>query len=184
MLPDIDRFDHALFGLGLREAELLDPQHRLFLELCREALEDAAWLAPAAGGRVGVFGGCGSSLYLLQRLAAGGEALATFGATALSFAAKSDFLPLRVAHRLDLRGPAVNIQTGCSTGLSVVQAAVASLAAGDCDMALAGAACLTRLHPSARRDREPHRPLPAVRRHGRRHCRWQRWRGGGPAPAG
>lgn len=148
MLPGQESFDHALFGLSLREAELLDPQHRLFLELCREALEDAAWLAPAAGRRVGVFGGCGSPIYLMTRLAGAGAALEAAGATALSFAAKPDFLSLRVAYRLDLRGPAMTVQTGCSTGMSVVQAAVAALAAGECEAALAGAACLTRLDPA------------------------------------
>ncbi|MAD36188.1 MAG: DidG [Tistrella sp.] len=148
MLPGQESFDHALFGLSLREAELLDPQHRLFLELCREALEDAAWLAPAAGRRVGVFGGCGSPIYLMARLAGAGAALEAAGATALSFAAKPDFLSLRVAYRLDLRGPAMTVQTGCSTGMSVVQAAVAALAAGECEAALAGAACLTRLDPA------------------------------------
>jgi acyl transferase domain-containing protein len=148
MLPGQERFDHALFGLSLREAELLDPQHRLFLELCREALEDAAWLAPAAGRRVGVFGGCGSPIYLMTRLAGAGAALEAAGATALSFAAKPDFLSLRVAYRLDLRGPAMTVQTGCSTGMSVVQAAMAALAAGECEAALAGAACLTRLDPA------------------------------------
>ncbi|WP_372050813.1 beta-ketoacyl synthase N-terminal-like domain-containing protein [Tistrella mobilis] len=148
MLQGQESFDHALFGLSLREAELLDPQHRLFLELCREALEDAAWLAPAAGRRVGVFGGCGSPIYLMTRLAGAGAALEAAGATALSFAAKPDFLSLRVAYRLDLRGPAMTVQTGCSTGMSVVQAAVAALAAGECEAALAGAACLTRLDPA------------------------------------
>ncbi|MGX7674450.1 type I polyketide synthase [Plantactinospora sp. DSM 117369] len=144
-LDGIDRFDAGFFGYSPREAALLDPQHRLFLEVCWEALEDGG----AAGRRhtpdVGVYGGCGTSLYLMHNL--GGQAskpLPNFLDTAqdlqLTMAAERDFLTSRVSYKLDLDGPSVGVQAACATGLYALHLACQALLAGECDLALAGAA--------------------------------------------
>jgi acyl transferase domain-containing protein len=143
-LDGIDRFDAGFFGYNPREAALLDPQHRLFLEVCWEALEDGG----AAGRRTpnaGVYGGCGTSLYLMHNL--GGQAskpLPNFLDTAqdlqLTMAAERDFLTSRVSYKLDLDGPSVSVQAACATGLYALHLACQALLAGECDLALAGAA--------------------------------------------
>ena len=139
----IASFAADLFGISAREAATTDPQQRLFLECCHEALEQAGYAA--GGGRVGVFAGSGMNLYshrtyLREQL----DAELTDPATALQAAMgnQPDFLATRVAYRLNLTGPALNIQTACSTGLVAVHQAILSLLAGDCDLALAGAAAI------------------------------------------
>jgi 3-oxoacyl-(acyl-carrier-protein) synthase len=144
-LDGIDRFDAGFFGYSPREAALLDPQHRLFLEVCWEALEDGG----AAGARrtpeVGVYGGCGTSLYLMHNLT--GEAskpLPNFLDSAhdlqLTMAAERDFLASRVSYKLDLYGPSVSLQAACATSLYALHLACQALLAGECDLALAGGA--------------------------------------------
>ncbi|HET9382963.1 MAG TPA: SDR family oxidoreductase [Streptomyces sp.] len=144
-LDGIDGFDARFFGCSPREAALLDPQHRLFLEVCWEALEDGA----AAGQRrmrdVGVYGGCGTSLYLMHHLS--GQAsrplpnyLDSTADLQLAMAAERDYLASRVAYKLDLGGPSVNVQAACATSLYALHLACQALLAGECDMALAGGA--------------------------------------------
>ncbi|MFD5097389.1 amino acid adenylation domain-containing protein [Streptomyces albidochromogenes] len=146
VLPDIDRFDAPFFGIGTKEAELLDPQQRLFLECAWEALENAGH-APGddRDGRVGVFAGGGMSTYLLNNL------LPHFGYGPTKALTESDleqfqlqlgndggYLATRVSYALDLRGPSVGVQTACSTSLVAVHLACRSLLEGDSDLALAG----------------------------------------------
>lgn len=144
-LDGIDGFDAAFFGYSPREAALLDPQHRLFLEVCWEALEDGG----AAGQRwtreVGVYAGSGTSMYLMHNL--GGQTsrprpnyLDTAQDLQLVMAADRDFLTSRVAYKLDLGGPSVNVQAACATSLYAVHLACQALLNGECDLALAGAA--------------------------------------------
>ena len=138
-------FDAALFGLGPREAEMMDPQHRVFLECAWQALEDAACDPRRFEGDIGVFAGCGTPNYLL-RLLRQGLAVEGFGGTlSATLGNRSDFLPARVAYLLDLRGPAVNVQTACSTSLAAVHLASRSLLDGECDLALAGGVSLGSL---------------------------------------
>ncbi|WP_182886408.1 type I polyketide synthase [Microbispora sp. H10885] len=144
-LEGIDRFDAGFFGYNPREAALLDPQHRLFLEVCWEALEDGGAAGQHRTPDVGVYGGCGTSLYLMHNL--GGQAsrpLPNFLDTAqdlqLTMAAERDFLTSRVSYKLDLDGPSVSVQAACATGLYALHLACQALLAGECDLALAGAA--------------------------------------------
>ena len=136
-----DLFDAALFGIPPREAELMDPQHRVFLECAWEALEHAGHAPSLDGAGIGVFAGCGLPHYLLD-LANRGVALGRFGLLPLVLSNRGDFLPNRVSYKLDLGGPSVNVQTACSTALVAVHLAGRSLREGECDLALAGAVTL------------------------------------------
>nr|WP_052479230.1 type I polyketide synthase [Kibdelosporangium sp. MJ126-NF4]CEL23082.1 Malonyl CoA-acyl carrier protein transacylase [Kibdelosporangium sp. MJ126-NF4]CTQ90219.1 Malonyl CoA-acyl carrier protein transacylase (EC 2.3.1.39) [Kibdelosporangium sp. MJ126-NF4] len=137
VLPDADEFDASFFGFSPREALMLDPQHRVFLECAWEALENAGCDPTGHPGVIGVFGGCG----ITEHPAALREHRHRFpGSTPWEFhiASGPDFLTSRVAYKLDLRGPAVSIQTACATSLVAVHLAGQALLAGDCDLALAG----------------------------------------------
>ncbi len=135
VLEHADRFDACYFGYTPREARELDPQHRVLLECAVHALEDAAIDAQTFDGAIGVFAGASPGSYVglanvdLRRSA---DELQTL------LGNSRDFLATRIAHRLDLRGPAVNVQSACSTSLLAVHLAGRSLRDGECDVALAG----------------------------------------------
>jgi acyl transferase domain-containing protein len=137
VLAGIDRFAASFFGLSRREAELMDPQHRLFLECAWEALEDAAHDAQRFDGRIGVFAGANWNTYGV-RLLTRPEVAAGAGWAQADVYSRPDFLSTRVSYELDLRGPSVTVQTSCSTSLVAVHLACQSLLGGECDMALAG----------------------------------------------
>jgi acyl transferase domain-containing protein/thioesterase domain-containing protein len=134
-----DRFDAAFFEVPPREAQLLDPQQRLFLECAWEALEHAGWGAARNRPRVGVFAGVTENTYV-HHLLADPDLLRSVGRQQISIANNHDYLPSRVSYKLDLRGPSVNVQTACSTSLVAVHLAALSLLHGECEMALAGGA--------------------------------------------
>jgi acyl transferase domain-containing protein/acyl carrier protein len=138
-LDDIERFDARFFGYSPREAELMDPQQRLFLEESWKALEDAGIDPARPPGRIGVFAGTGMSTYLLAHVYPNRERLDAYQA---AVANDKDFLATRVAYKLDLRGPGLTIQTACSTSLVAVCVACQSLMNGDCDATLAGGVTL------------------------------------------
>lgn len=145
ILKDVDAFDAAFFGLSDRDAEILDPQHRIFLECALEALEDGG--AAGIHRRVGVFGGCGPSTYLINNLldftGSGATSLTgTSDGLRLLLATDKDYLTSHVSFRLDLTGPSVNVNAACATSLYAVHLAKQSLLAKECDLALAGAACI------------------------------------------
>src|SRR5689334_14811181 len=79
VLEDADRFDAAFFGFTPREAEVMDPQHRVFLECAWEALEDAACDPERSPGRIGVWAGSGTSSYLISNLLPNGDRLEALG---------------------------------------------------------------------------------------------------------
>ncbi|RDG35631.1 beta-ketoacyl synthase N-terminal-like domain-containing protein [Streptomyces corynorhini] len=137
-LDGIELFDAEFFGIPSREAQLTDPQQRLFLETCWAALEDAGHPPDRFDGRIGVFGSSSISTYLLGLVAAGEELPPDGISYPLLLGNDKDFLCTRAAHRLGLTGPAVTVQTACSSSLVAVHLAVQSLLAGECDMALAG----------------------------------------------
>ncbi|MFG2916972.1 MupA/Atu3671 family FMN-dependent luciferase-like monooxygenase [Kitasatospora sp. NPDC048298] len=146
-LTDIDRFDAEAFGISGAEAALMDPQQRLLLEICRQALEDGGYDAPDPERRVGVFAGTGMTLYALRTyyqhaLAITADPAEPVAALQTAIGNQADFAATRVAYRLGLTGPAIGVQTACSTSLVAVHLAVQSLLAGDCELALAGAAAL------------------------------------------
>jgi acyl transferase domain-containing protein/acyl carrier protein len=139
-LRDVQTFDAGFFGYSPREAEMLEPGHRLFLECAWEALEDAGHVPGGAGGRVGVYAGAGSSGYTERHVMGNPELLASVGAFQAYLASGKDFLATRASYKLDLRGPSLNVQTACSTALVAVHLAVQSLLSGECELALAGGA--------------------------------------------
>jgi len=133
-------FDAAFFDYAPREAELIDPQHRLFLECAHEALEKAGHHPERFRGPIGVYAGTGHPGYFLRNLAGHPALLATVGERAASLGNSLDYLTTRVSYKLNLRGPSVDLQTACSTSLVAVHLACQALQAGDCDLALAGGA--------------------------------------------
>ncbi len=136
LVAEADCFDAAFFALNPREAELMDPQHRVFLECAWHALEDAGYDPRQYGGRIGLYAGAGINTYLHH---AGVERVAALGGRHQAFIANDkDFVTTRASYKLDLRGPSINVQTACSTSLVAVHLACQALRAGDCDMALAG----------------------------------------------
>ncbi|HEX5758263.1 MAG TPA: amino acid adenylation domain-containing protein [Thermoanaerobaculia bacterium] len=141
-LDDPDLFDAAFFDFPPREAQLLDPQQRLFLECAWEALEDAGHGAADHRGRVGVFAGVTENTYVLGLLG-NADLVRAVGRQAISIANNHDYLPTRVSYKLDLRGPSINVQTACSTSLVAVHLGCRALLAGDCDMVLAGGASVS-----------------------------------------
>lgn len=137
LLDHVDEFDAEFFGFSARDAALTDPQHRVFLETCWEALEDAGYDPAAYPGAIGLFGGCEMSTYLYQ-LSQNADALQYLDGMQLMVTNDKDHLCTQTSYRLNLRGPSVVVQTTCSTSLVAVSLACESLQAGRCDMALAG----------------------------------------------
>ncbi|RJO70846.1 amino acid adenylation domain-containing protein [Nocardia panacis] len=144
-VPDIELFDADFFGMTAKEAALVDPQQRVFLECAWEAFERAGYPPGPQVGSVGVFAGGGISTYLINNLnphfgfPSGGPLIE---ADMLQFQLKlgndRNYLPTRVSYKLDLRGPSIAVQSACSTSLVAVHLAVRSLRSGECAMALAG----------------------------------------------
>jgi amino acid adenylation domain-containing protein len=143
VLEDADRFDAAFFGEPPALAELMDPQQRVLLELAVAALEDAGVVPERHGGSIGVFAGSGHNTYLLKNVVYRLDKLAAVGDLALILGNDKDFVATRIAHKLNLTGPAVSVHTACSTSLVAVCQAQRSLLDYECDVALAGAASVT-----------------------------------------
>ena len=141
LLPNIDMFDAAFFGYSAAEAINLDPQHRLFLEICWEAMEHAGYVPDSCPGAVGVFGGASNSGYA-HLLFMQHQNLSATDRFNLMLGTDPDFFATRIAFKLNLKGPALTIQTACSTSLVAIHQACQSLLTYQCDMALAGAVCM------------------------------------------
>ncbi|WP_257165476.1 type I polyketide synthase [Bradyrhizobium sp. SRS-191] len=136
VLDDADCFDHEFFGYSPREAMLMDPQHRLLLQVGHAALESAGYRKGGFAGWTGVFAGAARAGYWLSNLA--DNPRAAEGDDQIFIGNEKDFLATRLAFKLDLHGPAVDVQTGCSTSLVAVHMACRALLAFECDVALAG----------------------------------------------
>ncbi len=143
VVPDVECFDAAFFDMSQADAEIADPQQRLFLECAYLALEQAGYPPTTATALVGVYAGVGENLYRTHCLDPRMEHLLPMvGAYRLHLLNGRDFISTRVAYKLDLKGPAVTVQTACSTSLVAVHMACQSLLNFECDLALAGAASL------------------------------------------
>lgn len=147
VVPQADWFDAAFFGLTPKEAELIDPQHRIFLECSAEALERAGCDPQRYDGLIGVFGGSSLNTYAVNNLYSHEEYRERAGSHQFGLANEKDYLPARVSYKLGLRGPSVAVQTACATSLSAVCIACQNLLSHQCDLALAGGASL--LFPQA-----------------------------------
>jgi phthiocerol/phenolphthiocerol synthesis type-I polyketide synthase E len=137
-MPGADSFDAAFFDVNAREAEIMDPQHRVFLETAWEALEDAGYDPHRYPGSIGVFGGVGPNTYLQKNLSTRPEVLQLLGRYAILLASEKEYAVTRVSFKLNLTGPSFSVSTACSTSGVTVHVACQSLLSGECDMALAG----------------------------------------------
>jgi acyl transferase domain-containing protein len=146
-LDGMDRFDAGFFGFSPRDAATLDPQHRHFLEVAWEALEDAGRVPEHFDGSVAVFAGSGANAYFWANVMTNPELVEEVGYFLLRHTGNDkDFLSTLVSYHLDLDGPSVNVQTACSTSLVAVHMAVQCLLSGEADMALAGAVTIEQPH--------------------------------------
>ena len=138
ILGDVDKFDAGFFSLSPREADLMDPQHRVFLECSWEAMESAGYDSTRYPGRVGVFGGSSMNTYMIMNLLSHLKLVASVDTLQASLGNDKDPLTSRVSYKLDLRGPSITIQSASSTSLVAVHVACEAILAGQCEMALAG----------------------------------------------
>lgn len=138
-LDGFEQFDAEFFGLSPKEAAIMDPQHRRFLEVSWEALENAGHMPENTDGPIGVYGGCGMGSYFYFNICSNPDLVDDVGMFLLRHTGNDkDFLATRLSHILDLKGPSVNLQTACSTSLVATHYATQALLTGECDIALAG----------------------------------------------
>ncbi len=140
-----ETFDAGFFGFSGRDAELIDPQQRLFLEVAWEALEHAGYVPERFPGLIGVFAGSGANMYLWFNLLVQPQFLQRTGLLRTVISSGADFLAARAAYKMNLTGPVCSVQTACSTALVAVHLACQSLRDFECDLALAGATSLNVL---------------------------------------
>jgi len=138
VLEDAERFDASFFGFNPREAELMDPQHRVFLECAWEALENAGYDSESYEGLIGVYAGASMNTYLLFNLLLNRGVIESVHSDQLTIGNGRDYLPTRVSYKLNLKGPSINVQTACSTSLVAIHLACQGLLSYECDMALVG----------------------------------------------
>jgi len=149
IVADADLFDANFFGVYPKEAQVMDPQHRLFLECAWEALESAGYAPESYRGLIGVYAGLSMNTYLLHNLCADRTFASGFtgnyqvGNYQTMLGNDKDFMPTRVSYKLNLRGPSMTVQSACSTSLVAVCQACTSLMTYQCDMALAGGVSIT-----------------------------------------
>jgi acyl transferase domain-containing protein/NADP-dependent 3-hydroxy acid dehydrogenase YdfG len=140
LLPGMEDFDAQFFGMTVREAEIRDPQHRIFLETCQTLLHGAGYDGHTYPGSVGIFAGVNATRYDDLYLRRHPDLVKGVGELAIETSTHPDYLTTFVAYKLGLRGPAVTMGTACSTSLVAVHLGCQALRAGDCDMAIAGGA--------------------------------------------
>lgn len=153
LLDDVDGFDAAYFGYSPREAEQIDPQQRVLLEVAAAALEDAGHARPHPRRRVGVFVGASMSHYAFNLYSQGGLT-DPMGSLRAFFGNAESHLATRISYKLDLTGPSLFVQTACSTSLVAIHLACQSLLSHECDVALAGGSSITVPRPAGYLSRE------------------------------
>jgi len=134
ILPDIEHFDARFFGYSPKEAELIDPQHRLFIECAWEALENAGYDPETYNGLIGIYGGVSTNTYFFNNIYNNVNSRVI----ANNYTFNKDFLTTNVSYKLNLKGPSIGVQTYCSTSLVALHLACKSLLDEECDIALAG----------------------------------------------
>lgn len=138
VLKDAEKFDGAFFKISPREAEMMDPQQRIFLEVAWEALEDSGYNPDTYEGLIGVYAGQGENTYFINHLQSRRDLIEIFGVHQTSLLNLPDYLATRIAYKFNLKGPAVNVATGCSTSLVAVCQGVDSLISYQSDVVIAG----------------------------------------------
>ncbi|MBP5972970.1 SDR family oxidoreductase [Brasilonema sp. CT11] len=137
VLEDVELFDASFFGFNPREAEVTDPQQRLFLESAWQAIENAGYNSETYEKQIGVYAGTSINSYFFN-LYSNQNLINSVDSFQLLIGSDKDFLTTRVSYKLNLTGPSYTVQTACSTSLVAVHLACQSLLNGECDMALAG----------------------------------------------
>jgi acyl transferase domain-containing protein len=137
---DGDRFDHEFFNMNRREAIFMDPQQRVLMETCWQALEDAGWAHRRQSARIGVYAGVGNSSYHGRNLAMGHAAPHSEEEYFAQMGNDKDYVATHIAYYLDLKGPAVSVHTACSTSLVAVVEGIKTLLTDEADIVVAGAA--------------------------------------------
>lgn len=145
IIKNPDKFDASFFGIYPKEAELMDPQHRVFLECSWEALEDAGYDPARYEKLIGVYAGLSLNTYLLHNIGKGHELAKNYQVSEYQtmLGNDKDFLPVRISYKLNLRGPSMAIQSACSTSLVAICQAATALLTYQCDMALTGGVSLS-----------------------------------------
>ncbi|MBL9157119.1 MAG: HAD-IIIC family phosphatase, partial [Verrucomicrobiales bacterium] len=149
LVDDIDKFDANFFGILPKDAKIMDPQQRVFLELAWEAMERSGYTPETHTQRIGIYAGAYFDTYLLTNLCTDREFLANLipqiqvGSLQCELGNDKDYLATRVAFKMNLRGPAMTLQTACSTSMVAIIEACRAIRSGLCDMALAGGITLT-----------------------------------------
>jgi acyl transferase domain-containing protein len=145
LLDGVDQFDAAFFGLSPREAQVMDPQQRVFLETSWQALEDAGYNSETYPGQIGVFAGARTNTYVFN-LFANRESLESLNSFEIGLGNDLAFLSTRLSYKLNLRGPSYSVHTACSTALVAVHLACQSLLIDECQIALAGGVAINVPH--------------------------------------
>ncbi|RHC81538.1 KR domain-containing protein, partial [Parabacteroides merdae] len=136
VIQNVEKFDPETFGYNLNEAELMDPQMRIFHECTWEALEDAGYNPQIYNGKIGLYGGAATTHWPYMAMAKiASNPAAQFNAVSLT---DKDFIFSKIAYNLNLHGPCVSVQTGCSTSLVALHQACQGIQNGECEMAIAG----------------------------------------------
>lgn len=143
IIKDADQFDPSFFGINPKLAELMDPQQRVFLEIAREALEQSGHLSSKSSSKIGVFAGTGNNTYYEYNVLGHPQLIENQGKLQVLTVNEKDYVASRTAYHLNLKGPAVSVNSACSTSLLAIAQAVGSLRSGQCDAALAGGASIT-----------------------------------------
>ena len=138
-----ETFDAAFFGINPLEAVVMDPQARVFLELVYEALENAGYESESFEGLIGLYAGCGQNTYFANHISGRMEIVDRIGEFQTMLANEKDFLTTRAAYKLNLKGPAVSVNTACSTSLVAVIQACQALTSYQCDLAMGGGVSMT-----------------------------------------
>lgn len=142
IVQGVKEFDAAFFGINPNHAKLMDPQQRVFLEIAWEALEQSGYAKENNNQTIGVFAGVNVNTYFINNVLSHPELIENSGNIQTTTFNDKDYVATRASYSFDLKGPAVNVQTACSTSLVAVAQAVQSIRNGQCDMALAGGASI------------------------------------------
>lgn len=146
VLDNIEEFDAGFFGYNPSEAELIDPQHRIFLETVWEAFEDAGYDPLTHDARTGIFAGTGQSKYFIHNVFTNREIWYSERDLTALIGNEVDYLATRVAYKLNLRGPAMAVESACSSSLVAIHLACQSIRNKECDMAIAGGSIVAIPH--------------------------------------
>lgn len=143
ILRDVKGFDPSFFGINPKLAVVMDPQQRVFLEIAWEALEHSGYASEKHKGQIGVFAGVHFNTYYTNNVLSHPDLIENVGNLQVVTLNDKDYVTTRTAYTFNLKGPAVNVQSACSTSLVAIAQAVQSIRDGQCDMALAGGVAIS-----------------------------------------